>query len=370
MLAFPVGKLAVGEDVVDREAYMWETTSRLESGQSVMIAGPRRIGKTSVGREMLRQLQLRGHDTVVIDLFAVSDVEDFATQLLKAIVENHTGTLNKGMRKFSSLLRWMGRPEVKTKLGPLEIGLEFSSPSIDPETRLLHVLEWAERGAHHRQRTLIVMFDEFQDVQRIGGESLIKKMRATMQTQQRVSYLFLGSEPSLMKTLFANQHQAFYRFALFSPLPSIPDEAWEQYITGKITAHGGTITTAAMKQLLHNTGGHPYGMMGEIQTAWLMAMSDRKTTIDADVIHFADEQTMEQLQTIFEQQQREVRKVSRADAVLQKIAQGEPPYSLPVARSVVAKALLHLQDVGVIAKTARGEYTVWERMFARWLTEK
>ena len=225
-------------------------------------------------------------------------------------------------------------------------------------------------GAYHRQRTLIVMFDEFQEVQRIGGESLIKKMRATMQTQQRVSYLFLGSEPSLMKTLFANQYQAFYRFALFSPLPSIPDEAWEQYITGKITAHGGTITTAAMKQLLHNTSGHPSGMMGEIQTAWLMATIDRKTTIDADVIHFADEQTMEQLQTIFEQQQREVRRVSRADVVLQKIAQGEPPYSLSVARSVVAKALLHLQDVGVITKTARGEYTVCERMFARWLTEK
>ena len=119
MLSFPVGKLAVGEDVVDREAHRWETPNRLESGQSIMIAGPRRIGKSSEGREMLRRVQLRGHDTVVIDLIAVSDVEDFAMQLLKAIVENHTGTLNKGMRKFSSF---------------------------DPETRLLHVLEWAKRG--------------------------------------------------------------------------------------------------------------------------------------------------------------------------------------------------------------------------------
>ena len=53
-VVFPFGSMARGEDVVDRESYIREMVMRMEDGQSAIIAGPRRIGKSSVGREILR----------------------------------------------------------------------------------------------------------------------------------------------------------------------------------------------------------------------------------------------------------------------------------------------------------------------------
>ena len=57
---FPVGRVAGPDDVVDREPFIDLIVHELISGQSVMIAGPRRIGKTSVAYEILRRLEQKG----------------------------------------------------------------------------------------------------------------------------------------------------------------------------------------------------------------------------------------------------------------------------------------------------------------------
>jgi hypothetical protein len=66
-----------------------------------------------------------------------------------------------------------------------------------------------ERIAQKDKRRLIVLIDEFHEGDRPGGTALLKQLRSIMQRQQAASYLFLGSEPSLMQTVFADRGQAF-----------------------------------------------------------------------------------------------------------------------------------------------------------------
>jgi len=49
---FPLGGPVSKEDLVGREDFIASLVNRLSEGQSVMLAGPRRIGKTSLAHEV------------------------------------------------------------------------------------------------------------------------------------------------------------------------------------------------------------------------------------------------------------------------------------------------------------------------------
>lgn len=85
---FPVGRIVEPPDLVDRSEFVGELRQRLLDGQSLMIAGPRRIGKSSLAREVLRQVREAGAYTAKVDLFYVTSVEEFASKFLQSILEN------------------------------------------------------------------------------------------------------------------------------------------------------------------------------------------------------------------------------------------------------------------------------------------
>jgi len=57
---FPFGKPVSGEHLVGRDDFVKEIIAMLKNGQSLMLTGPRRYGKTSVIMEVLRRLKLEG----------------------------------------------------------------------------------------------------------------------------------------------------------------------------------------------------------------------------------------------------------------------------------------------------------------------
>src|SRR5260221_237498 len=60
---FPLGGPVPAADLVGREGYIRRAAARLGDGNHILIAGPRRIGKTSVMLEILRRLRRKGIHT-------------------------------------------------------------------------------------------------------------------------------------------------------------------------------------------------------------------------------------------------------------------------------------------------------------------
>ena len=56
-----------------------------------------------------------------------------------------------------------------------------------------------------RQGFLNQLVDRLYFVDRIGGTALLNALRTVFQQQENTVYLFLGSEPSMMKTIFADR---------------------------------------------------------------------------------------------------------------------------------------------------------------------
>ena len=57
----------------------------------------------------------------------------------------------------------------------------------------------------------IVVFDEFQDIMRLGI-GIDRKLRSIMQLHQNINYILLGSQESMMREIFEKKKSPFYHF--------------------------------------------------------------------------------------------------------------------------------------------------------------
>ncbi len=297
---FPKGHVLNSEDVLERSGFIQEVRLRLVAGDSVTLAGPRRIGKTSVAVEILRRLAANGHYVLHLDLFHVTSVDDFAIQLMSRVVSLRTGPLQKFSHTIRELVRTLERAEIAVKIHDLALHAHLNPTAPDAYQIIDAALSSLETIAHNDGRRVIVLLDEFQGIERLGGTLLLKQMRSIMQQQLSTSYLFLGSEPSLLQTLFADRRQAFYRFATMLHLAPIPDSEWITYITKKFERVGMTITQDAIGLLMEKTGGHPFCVMVVLGESYFRSIMNHNRTIDISGVYEGLSEAALTLEPIYE----------------------------------------------------------------------
>ena len=56
----------------------------------------------------------------------------------------------------------------------------------------------------------VVVFDEFQEINKLNGESFEKQLRAAIQFHKNVSYVFMGSKTHMLLNIFGDKSRAFY----------------------------------------------------------------------------------------------------------------------------------------------------------------
>src|SRR5947209_18877030 len=96
--------LAAGE-MIGRQDDVAEVAGALAEGVNTIIAGPRRIGKTSVCEAALGRLRRRGFYVATVDLFDQADAGDLAESLIVATVANRPP-----LRRVLRRARGGGRP--------------------------------------------------------------------------------------------------------------------------------------------------------------------------------------------------------------------------------------------------------------------
>ena len=368
---FPVGTLAGPDDVVDREAFIADVAAELASGQSLVVAGPRRTGKTSVGKAVLAALDRTGCHTAYVDLFFATSLESLASQLVQAMLSNHLGMKNRLIHSWEELLAWLGGFQVTERLAGVEVALARIGPQRTPEQMLDAALALSEQMAARDQKRLVVLLDEFQEVSRLGGNLLLQRMRAHFQQQRWCTYLFLGSQASLLSALFSERQRALYRFALLRDLPPVPDSAWRFYLQRKFDAAGLDLTPEGADTLLARTGGHPYGLMQVANRAYILVQQGDTRQITADVALLAYQDVLRTLDRVYEAEWADVRRLKAAGRVLEALARGEPAYGLDLPSATVYRALAALVQQGVIYRPApRARYRFTEVMFLDWLLGK
>lgn len=365
---FPVGSPVGPEDVVDREEYIAQAQVRLLDGKHLCVIGPRRVGKTTVVNELLRRLQEQGTLVALVDLFKVASVREFAESYANACLKNESG-LDKTIRALQEVAGQVA-PRLKYRIeqAEIELALALSRRDADDYTLLSQALDLGETIATRRGRRLVMALDEFQDVSKLDGAELLKRLRAHFQAHRQVSYIFLGSQQTWMREIFGQQeNQPFYRFAVDYPIPDVPRVAWIDYICRKFGERGINVTAELAELVLGYSGGHPMDTMLLCSELYFALLELGSTEPTPTLVKLANERCMALLSRVFDEVWQTLGARRNVQLVAKRLAQGELLYAggkLPVE---TFRALSHLLKAGVVVRVRPGNYRFVEPMFAEYV---
>jgi hypothetical protein len=252
MNSFKFGSVVEGEFFTDRDQDVKELVYDILSGQSVVIISQRRLGKSSMVEKAVKQT---GLSAIMIDLEIITDEMDLAnTYTKKALSLSSVEKIKQYLKGF----KFQPSINLNPATGAMDASFSISTAGSEKASAaILDSLELPETIAKDQKKRIVVVFDEFQEVRRISP-LLERKMRGIFQQHHNVSYIFIGSQESMIREIFQDKKNPFYKFGRHKTLSKIPEKDMiafvsERFKRAKIKADMGVI-----EGIMSITGYHPY----------------------------------------------------------------------------------------------------------------
>src|SRR5919108_5333955 len=213
MNPFIYGEIVTAGAFTDREAERDKLVADLGAGQKVFLISPRRYGKSSLVRHVMQRLARDRVLTVEITVAASSSYVSFLEAYAQALVTAETPVGR--LRRWVSELLHAVRPELRLDTdvtGETSVALGFPTVRTARDTSRLAAEVFALPGriAAARKQRVAVALDEFQAIAAFDSGTVEHALRAAVQTQRDVGYVFAGSEPSLMERML-EPRRPFYK---------------------------------------------------------------------------------------------------------------------------------------------------------------
>ena len=251
---FIYGAPVFGDDFVDRDKEINAIVRDLRNGKSLVLFSVRRMGKSSLLLEIMRR-HSKDFLFVYVDLYGVTSKNEALELFASAVINSAYTKVQRAARAALDLLRALSARVVMTPEG--SIGVEFGKRDLELlETR--QVFNLAEDIAKKRNRRIIVILDEFQEIRSLDGVALLKVMRSRFQMHRNVTYVFSGSKRHMLFGIFEETEGAFYHFAKPIELRPIPRTVYAKFLVDKFRSQGGVIDTESIEEILDLSRGSPY----------------------------------------------------------------------------------------------------------------
>ena len=193
---FVYGEVVPAAAFVDRVGELKRLSGDLASGQKVFLISPRRYGKSSLISRALASLERDGVLAVQVTVSSYSSYIAFLEGYARAVLSATT----RWERAASWIREALGasRPEVRLETdasGGAGFAVSFPAARTERDVSRLaaEVYQLPARLADVRRRRVAVSLDEFQAVAAFNGGSVEEALRAAVQHQRQVGYVFAGS---------------------------------------------------------------------------------------------------------------------------------------------------------------------------------
>ena len=301
---FVYGEVVPAAAFVDRVDELERLVRDLDAAQKVFLISPRRYGKSSLIRRALAAMARRGAITVEVTVSSFSSYVAFLEGYARAIVAAEA--------KWDRARAWLrdavrsARVDVRYAGGAKEAGgakIDVSFPSVRSErdvSRLAQeVFALPARLAADRGRAVAVALDEFQAIAGFDGGSVEHALRAAVQHQRQVGYVFAGSEPSLMERMLGPK-RPFYKAGPVMRLEKIPADEFAASIDARFARSGLRPDEGLGEAIVDLAGNLPYDVQRLAHETWdeVRARGRRRATLDD--LHAALTRLLAEQQTMFE----------------------------------------------------------------------
>jgi hypothetical protein len=379
---FPTDDPVEPDLLIGRASDVEDLASRLGAGTHVVMAGPRRTGKSTVALAALSRVRSAGLYTAHVDLWDHEDLASLTKALAQSIVSNR-GPVAKALdraresgRELRELLPTGAVATLRTHLGE-DVELAWSTPSSARSSHagLGATIALAQRIAERDKRRIVLFFDEFQDIatspHRFGDPDVLsKQLRAQLQRSPLVSVLFAGSMEHLMRDLFGPARRALSQFGNFHELSPILPSEWEQGIAARYLELDMRAADGAVSEIVALGEGHPRTTMliaRETLTVGLAYHGVR--TIELGDVRGGYDLAMQADRLRHEEIVERLRSTAHAYPIALRVARAQHPYS-GTASSAVRRALAMMEKAGIAERRGRGDWIVPEPLLRAYLADR
>lgn len=375
---FVYGEIVGAGAFADRDEESLRLGDDLRDGQKVFLISPRRYGKSSLIRRVLEGLGREGVTTVSVTVAASSSYVGFLESYARALVAAETPAAR--LRAWTAELLRAVRPEIRIdadQSGHAGFSLAFPSVRTPRETARLanEVFALPARIAAERGRRLAVALDEFQTVAAFDGGTVEQALRAAVQTQREVGYVFAGSEPSLMERMLGPR-QPFYKAGPVIRLEKIPAEEFAVFLESRFRAGAVRAEPGLGAAIIDLAGNVPYDVQRLAHETWDDVRAAGRKEAGLDDLHATLTRLLREHGPMFEESWQRLTLAQRA--VLRAVvlehgrellsADVRTRHRLPSASSVQsALAALLRQDL-VLKEGA--QYAMVDSLFREWVARK
>ena len=315
---FVYGEVVPATAFVDRVAELRRLLHDLQAAQKVFLISPRRYGKSSLIRRALAAAERGGAVTVDVTVSSFSSYVAFLEGYARALAAAET-RWDRARSWLSDAIR-SARAEVRytpdaTLQAPGGGSVSVSFPGVKSErdvARLAQeVFALPARLAQARRRTVIVALDEFQAIAGFDGGSVEHALRAAVQHQRDVGYVFAGSEPSLMERMLGPK-RPFYKAGPVMRLEKIPADEFAAFIDARFARSRMRPESGLGAAIVELAGNLPYDVQRLAHETWdeVRARGRRRATLDD--LHQALTRLLAEQATMFEAQWQRLTLAQRA----------------------------------------------------------
>lgn len=243
---FKFGTIVEGEYFTDRTEELESIKQLLNSDNHLILISPRRFGKSSLVKKAVTQV---ARPCISLNLQMVVSVEGLAAMILKEVFKLHPW---EKLKHLLSSFRVV--PTISTTPSGEAIDITFQATT-DATVLIEDALQLVEKVSE-KGESMVVVFDEFQELMGLD-KGIDKRLRAIIQNQRHVNYIFLGSQESMMTEIFERKRSPFYRFGVLMHLDRIPHSNFSQYISERLSDNFVSKVNV-VEQILATTRCHPY----------------------------------------------------------------------------------------------------------------
>jgi len=297
---FVYGEVVPAEAFADRVDELRRLVSDLSAGQKVFLISPRRYGKSSLIRRALAAIARRRTLTIELTVSSSSSYVAFLESYASALAAAETQ--GRARAVILDAVR-AARPEVRYQPDSDRGTFAVSFPGVRGDRDLSRlaqdVFALPGRLADARGRRVVVALDEFQAIAGFNGGSVEHALRAAVQHQRDVGYVFAGSEPSLMERMLGPK-RPFYKAGPVIRLEKIPADEFAAFVENRFRRSGVTPEPNLGAAIVDLAGNLPYDVQRLAHETWDVARSDGRRRATLDDLHRALRRLLTEQQVMFE----------------------------------------------------------------------
>ncbi|MBN2110949.1 MAG: ATP-binding protein [Methanosarcinaceae archaeon] len=351
----------------------------LTSAQNNVIIGPRRIGKTSLLKNLRNNVsgQVLFASVNCRKITELADLFRLTTQaLVAAYEEKHMvrGILKKFSEVFRGKITAASR-SISEIGGSIEhvghVYLRFREDEIGEKELVTETFRFIERFAEEIEEPVVIAFDEFQELSKFNG-NIFNLLKSHMDSQPGVRYIFSGSSVSLLHEVFLKPDSPLYLMAARVSLRPIKKDDVSNYIRSRLKTRDMEISDPALERIYEYTNGFPFYFQKLGFLIYQAAILDNRDSVKVRDVDTAFSSMLREFDGEFEarysvkfsRQQQDILKYLSADRTRRL---SEISRDMQTPASSLTTSMRDLYHTMTVQKPKEGTYGIMDNVFRLWI---